>query len=72
MRLGPAPAQRTLRVETRSAVSRRVSWLIWSTMVSILGFDAAASVELNRRDVVEARSMWAETRAEEDDEEARS
>lgn len=44
--------QRTLSVDTRSAVSSRVSLLISSTMLAILGFasgaDAAASVELYR------------------------
>lgn len=40
---------RTLRLETRSAVSSRVNWLIWSTMVEILGLTAAASVELYLR-----------------------
>lgn len=38
----------TLRVETRSAVSRRVNWLIWSTIVEIFGL-VAASVEFHRR-----------------------
>lgn len=51
--------QRTLSVETRSAVSRRVSWLIWSTMVSILGLTAgaAASDELYRLGVA-AERVW--------------
>jgi hypothetical protein len=40
--------QHTFRLDTRSAVSRRVNWLIWSTMVAILGLVAAASVELCR------------------------
>ena len=44
----------TLRLETRSAVSRRVNWLIWSTMEVTLGFvDAAAAavvVDSHRRD----------------------
>ncbi len=39
---------RTFRLATRSAVSRRVNWLIWSTMVEILGL-TAASVELYLR-----------------------
>jgi len=40
----------TFKLETRSAVSRRVSWLIWSTIAAILGFSgaAAASVEFHR------------------------
>jgi hypothetical protein len=50
-------------VETRSAVSSSVSWLIWSTMPLILGL--TASVELNRLVVAAARSACAETRAEE-------
>jgi hypothetical protein len=33
--------RRTLRLVTRSAVSRSVNWLIWSTMPSIFGFGAA-------------------------------
>ena len=57
----------TLREETRSAVSSSVSLLIWSTMVSILGFGvAAASVELNRRDAAEERIICAETRGAEE------
>lgn len=36
----------TLSEETRSAVSSRVNWLIWSTMVAILGLvETAASVD---------------------------
>lgn len=55
----------TLRVDTRSAVSSSVSWLIWSTMLSILGFAAAtASVELYRLDVVETRMRRADALAE--------
>ena len=59
----------TFRLDTRSAVSRRVSWLIWSTMAAILGFSgaaAAASVELYRlaagavRVTVEGRSEAAD------------
>src|SRR4051812_15806285 len=67
----------TFRLDTRSAVSRRVNWLIWSTMPAILGLTgaAAASVELCRRDtlwrrdeleartVVLARSWRAQHRA---------
>ena len=34
---------RTLSVETRSAVSSSVNWLIWSTMVAILGLVGAAA-----------------------------
>ena len=34
---------RTFSVETKSAVSSRVNWLIWSTMVAILGFAGAAA-----------------------------
>lgn len=44
--------KRTLRLETRSAVSRRVSCDIWSTMLEIFGFveaAAAAAVESHRR-----------------------
>lgn len=39
---------RTFKLATRSAVSSRVNWLIWSTMAEILGL-AAASVELYLR-----------------------
>lgn len=64
----------TLRVETRSAVSSRVNWLIWSTMVAILGFAgaAAASVDCHlraccRRETEaragEARAARAQTRS---------
>jgi hypothetical protein len=36
----------TFKLDTRSAVSRRVNWLIWSTMVEILGLAlTAASVD---------------------------
>jgi hypothetical protein len=35
----------TLRVETRSAVSRRVNWPIWSTMESIFGLGDAVDVD---------------------------
>lgn len=45
----------TFRLETRSAVSRRVNWLIWSTIPAILGFvgaAAAASVDWYRRDIL--------------------
>ena len=46
---GPGQAVvRTFKLATRSAVSRRVNWLIWSTMVEILGL-TAASVELYLR-----------------------
>lgn len=55
--------RQTFSVETRSAVSSSVSWLIWSTMPLILGL--TASVELNRLVVAVARSACAETRAEE-------
>lgn len=45
-----SPAERaTFKLATRSAVSRSVSWLIWSTIPEILGLAAAASVELCRR-----------------------
>ena len=37
----------TFKLETRSAVSKSVNWLIWSTIPTILGF-TAASVELCR------------------------
>jgi hypothetical protein len=42
----------TFSEETRSAVSRRVNWLIWSTMPAILGLlgAAAASVDCHLRD----------------------
>lgn len=54
-------AIRTLRLETRSAVSSSVSLLICSTMSAILGFEgasaAAASVELYRLDVAPRRSV---------------
>ena len=40
----------TLRLETRSAVSRRVNWLIWSTMEVTLGFVDAGVVDSHRRD----------------------
>lgn len=36
----------TFKLDTRSAVSNRVNWLIWSTIPVILGF--TASVELCR------------------------
>ncbi len=58
----------TFKLDTRSAVSKRVNWLIWSTIPTILGF-AAASVELCRRvmrkelatrALVEARSCRAQ------------
>ena len=43
-------AGRTLSVETKSAVSSRVNWLIWSTMVAILGLaGAAASLDCHLR-----------------------
>ena len=45
----------TFKLVTRSAVSRRVSWLIWSTMPEILGFSTTASVEFDRRDVAAIR-----------------
>lgn len=35
----------TFRLVTRSAVSRRVNWLIWSTMAEIFGLALAASVD---------------------------
>jgi hypothetical protein len=42
--------RRTFKLATRSAVSSRVNWLIWSTMAAILGLAAAAaSVELYLR-----------------------
>jgi len=40
----------TFRLETKSAVSKRVNWLIWSTIPAILGL--AASVELFRRAIL--------------------
>lgn len=42
----------TFKLDTRSAVSSRLNWLIWSTIVVILGFvgaAAAASVDSHRR-----------------------
>ncbi len=53
-------AIRTLRLETRSAVSSNVSLLICSTISAILGFagaSAAASVELYRLDVAPRRRV---------------
>jgi hypothetical protein len=50
--LSPKELSRTFSVETRSAVSRSVNWLIWSTMAEILGFvGAAASVDCHLRAV---------------------
>lgn len=43
---------RTFKLDTRSAVSSKVNWLIWSTICVILGFAgaaAAASVDSHRR-----------------------
>ena len=40
----------TLRFETKSAVSSRVNWLIWSTMLEILGLAGAAAVVSHRRE----------------------
>lgn len=41
---------RTFRLDTKSAVSSRVSWLIWSTIPTILGLLAAAvAVDCHRR-----------------------
>lgn len=54
----------TFRLETKSAVSSRVSLLIWSTISAILGFAAAASVELYRLVVHDTRSICAEDREE--------
>lgn len=50
---------RTFRLDTKSAVSNRVNWLIWSTIVAILGFAgaAAASVDWYRR----VNLCWATT-----------
>ena len=42
----------TFRLDTRSAVSNSVNWLIWSTIPEILGFTAAASVELCLRAIL--------------------
>ena len=40
-----------MRLETRSAVSSKVNWLIWSTILDTLGFvDAAAVVDSHRLD----------------------
>lgn len=56
------PFEPTLSEETRSAVSSRVNWLIWSTMVAILGLvGAAASVDshlLWTKDVEGRRELW--------------
>lgn len=54
---GHRPKRLTLREETRSAVSRRVNWLIWSTISAILGLvgTAAASVEFHLLVVAEMR-----------------
>ena len=41
--------RRTLRFETRSAVSSSVNWLIWSTIPATLGLVGAASVDSHRR-----------------------
>ena len=41
----------TFKLDTRSAVSKRVNWLIWSTIPAILGL-TAASVELCRLDML--------------------
>lgn len=46
----------TFKLDTRSAVSRSVNWLIWSTIPVILGLAAAASVELYRREMLCWRS----------------
>lgn len=67
----------TFSVDTRSAVSNRVNWLIWSTMPEILGLTlpAAASVDWNRHraddevaDIAEIRHpirpVWMAARAE--------
>lgn len=55
----------TLREETRSAVSSRVNWLIWSTMLAILGLvgAAAASVDCHLR--VTRATLEVEARTEE-------
>lgn len=39
----PHVCPRTFSVETKSAVSSRVNWLIWSTIVAILGFVGTAA-----------------------------
>lgn len=54
---GKGAGELTFRLETRSAVSRRVSWLIWSTMAEILGSTgaASASVELYRLGIAAIR-----------------
>lgn len=61
VRCGPRP---TFRLETRSAVSSSVNWLIWSTMPAILGFvgaaAAAASVDWYRLAIL----CWASAPAE--------
>lgn len=48
----------TFRFDTRSAVSRRVNWDIWSTMVAILGFVGAAEVDSCRREGGVFRGYW--------------
>ena len=50
----------TLSEETRSAVSRRVNWPIWSTMAAILGLvGAAASVDCH---LLERKVFWVDER----------
>ena len=46
----------TFRLATRSAVSSRVNWPIWSTMPLIFGLVAAASVDCHLREGFRLRS----------------
>ena len=53
----------TFKVDTRSAVSKSVNWLIWSTICVILGLvgaAAAASVDSHRRLLGVLRAVYAE------------
>ena len=43
------PKQNTLRVDTKSAVSSSVNWLIWSTIPDILALPEPAIVLSHRR-----------------------
>lgn len=53
--------QQTFKLDTRSAVSRRVNVLIWSTICAILGLvgaAAAASVDSHRRLIGVRRAVY--------------
>jgi hypothetical protein len=41
--VSPPSCMPTFSVDTKSAVSNKVNWLIWSTIVAILGFAGAAA-----------------------------